>query len=123
MSTRPNPLVDKSYLFARTIVRCCRQIQKQHKEYVLSKQLISSGTSIGANIEEATQAQSRPDFVSKLSIALKEAHESRYWIRLMKDEGLCEYLVANEMLELLQHIIRLLVSSIKTARQQSGIVH
>ena len=72
----PNPLRQKSYRFALSIIDVCRKLQDQ-REYVLSKQLLKSGTSIGANIEEAQLAQSRKDFVSKMYIAAKEAYETR----------------------------------------------
>ena len=69
---KENAVKDKSYAFAIRVVKACRHIAQEQKEFVLSKQLLRSGTSIGANIAEANQAQSRPDFVSKLSIGLKE---------------------------------------------------
>ncbi len=74
---------NKSFHFAVRIVKLCRYLRDFRKEYVLSKQLLRSGTSIGANISEAQQAQSRADFISKLSIALKEAAETNYWLRLL----------------------------------------
>ena len=113
---KPNPLLDKSYAFAVQIVGLCRSLQEKKKEFVLSRQLLKSGTSVGANIEEATQAQSKDDFVSKLSIALKEAHESRFWLRLLRDTHLIDAVTAEKFLSNLQEIIRLLVASIKTAK-------
>ena len=74
---------NKSFQFAVRIVKLCRYLQNEHKEFVLSKQLLRSGTSIGANISESQQAQSRADFVSKLNISLKEAYETNYWLRLL----------------------------------------
>ncbi|MBQ7817530.1 MAG: four helix bundle protein, partial [Oscillospiraceae bacterium] len=74
---------EKSFRFAVRIVNLCRYLQTERKEYALSKQLLRSGTSIGANITESQQAQSRADFVNKLNIALKEAYETNYWLRLM----------------------------------------
>ena len=80
-----DPIVqDKSFDFAVRIVNLCRYLQPQHKEYILSKQLLRSGTSIGANISESQQAQRRPDFINKLNIALKEACETDYWLRLLQ---------------------------------------
>ncbi len=73
-----NPLKVKSYRFALRIVKVYKHLSSEKKEYVLTKQLLRSGTSVGANIAEANQAQSRPDFVSKLSIALKEAGETEF---------------------------------------------
>ncbi len=78
-------LRDKSYLFALRIVKLHKHLTDQHKEYILSKQILRSGTSIGALVREAQYAQSLKDFISKLSIALKEANETEYWIMLLKD--------------------------------------
>lgn len=80
-----NVIQQKSYAFALKIVFLCRDLIEKKKEFILSKQLLKSGTSIGANVEEAQQAQSRNDFIFKLSIALKEAYESRYWLHLLRD--------------------------------------
>ena len=78
-----NTIQDKSFRFAVRIVNLCKYLQTEQKEYILAKQLLRSGTSIGANVAEAQQAQSRPDFVNKLNIALKEASETEYWLRLL----------------------------------------
>ena len=78
-----NVIESKSFSFAVRIVKLCRHLQIDNKEFVLSKQLLRSGTSIGANVAESQQAQSRADFISKLSIALKEAVETNYWLRLL----------------------------------------
>ena len=78
-----NVIESKSFSFAVRIVKLCRHLQSDNKEFVLSKQLLRSGTSIGANVAESQQAQSRADFISKLSIALKEAVETNYWLRLL----------------------------------------
>ena len=74
---------NKSFQFAIRIVKLCQYLQNESKEYVLSKQLLRSGTSIGANVSEAQQAQSKADFINKINIALKEAYETNYWIRLL----------------------------------------
>ena len=73
----------KSFALAVRIVKLCKYLRNTKKEYVLSKQLLRSGTSIGANVSEAQRAQSRADFLSKLSIALKEANETQYWLKLL----------------------------------------
>ena len=78
-----NPILIKSKKFAVRIVRLCQYLQAEKQEYVLSKQMLRSGTSIGANIREGTQAASRPDFINKLSIALKESVETEYWLELL----------------------------------------
>lgn len=84
-----NVLKDKSYALALRITNVFKYLSGSKREFVLSKQLLRSGTSIGANIAEGNQAQSRADFVSKLSIALKESVETEYWLNLLKD---AEYL-------------------------------
>ncbi|ALU13255.1 four helix bundle protein [Eubacterium limosum] len=78
-----NPIVKKSFQFAVRVIRCYQYLCQAKKEFVLSKQLLRSGTSIGANIREAQEAQSRKDFLSKMSIALKEASETCYWLELL----------------------------------------
>lgn len=82
---KENVVQVKSYDFAVRIVRLYQQLSSQKKEFVLSKQLLRCGTSIGANVEEAIGGQSRADFVAKMTIAYKEARESSYWLRLLKD--------------------------------------
>ena len=113
---RENPLKTKSYSFALRIVRVYKHLVSESKEYVLSKQLLRSGTSIGANITEANQGQSHPDFVSKLSIALKEAVETEYWLSLLRDS---EYLTVKQADSLIEDCIELkkvLTSAIKTTK-------
>ena len=80
---KSNVSVEKSFSFAVRIVNLYKYLTQEHKEYVLSKQLLRSGTSIGANISEAQRGQSKADFTAKMSIALKEASESEYWIKLL----------------------------------------
>jgi len=80
-------LLDKSYAFALRIVRTYQYLCNDKKEYILSRQLLRSGTSIGANVEEAVGGQSAKDFVAKISISYKEAREVHYWIRLLTDSG------------------------------------
>ena len=76
-------IVDKSFEFAVRIVKLCRYLKSEKKEFELASQLLNSGTSIGANVKEAQEAQSKKDFVSKMSIALKEASETEYWLELL----------------------------------------
>ena len=111
-----NIVEEKAFLFAVRIVNVNKYLNQTKKEFTLSKQLLKSGTSIGANIAEAEQAQSRSDFVSKLNIALKEASESKYWIKLLTATG---YLNQSESVSLLNdctEIEKLLVSIIKTSK-------
>lgn len=88
-----NPIAVKSKQFALRIIRLYKILSSNRSEYVLSKQLLRSGTSIGANVREALQAQSRADFIAKMSISLKEASESEYWIELLTDS---EYITKTE---------------------------
>ena len=83
--TQDNLIEKRSYLFALRIVKAYKYLIKEHNEHVLSKQMLRSGTSIGAMMREAKFAQSRADFVNKVSIALKEANETLYWIELLHD--------------------------------------
>jgi four helix bundle protein len=94
---RENVVRRKSYDFALTIVGLYKRLAEQ-REFILSKQLLRSGTSIGANIEEAIAGQSRRDFVAKMAIALKEARECRYWLRLLHDSNVVEVDVSREFL-------------------------
>tara|TARA_B110000285_G_scaffold125936_1_gene142017 strand:- start:4488 stop:4856 length:369 start_codon:yes stop_codon:yes gene_type:complete len=80
--SKQNPIQEKSFSFALTTVRICKELIKQN-EYILSKQLMRSGTSVGANIREAQNAESKKDFIHKLSISQKECDESIYWIELL----------------------------------------
>ncbi len=112
-----NAIQDKSFRFAVRIVNLCRYLQSEQKEYILTKQLLKSGTSIGANVSESQQAQSRPDFVSKLSIALKEAYETNYWLRLLRETN---FLTGDEFQSIItdcQELERLLISIIKTSKE------
>lgn len=117
---RDNILVDKSFSFAVRIVNLYKYLCSDKKEFVLSKQLLRRGTSIGANISEFQDAQSTNDFISKLSIALKEARESKYWIELLKET---EYLTKKESDSLVNdliELIKLLVTIIKTTKDNNG---
>lgn len=113
------PLREKSYQFSVEIVLFCKRLIEEMKEFIPSKQLMKSGTSVGANIEEAQQAQSRSDFVSKLSIAVKEAYESRFRLRLIHDTGYDDLERTPALTEQLNSIISMLVRSIKTAKSRS----
>ena len=109
-------LKNKSYDFALRTIKLYKYLVDEKREYVLSKQLLRSGTSIGANIEEANQAQSRADFVHKLSVAHKEAFETNYWLRLLRDSEILEQRFAVSLLEDCEEIQRMLTSSIKTTK-------
>ncbi|MFT5386305.1 MAG: four helix bundle protein [Saprospiraceae bacterium] len=113
---KENITTQKSYAFALKTVGVCRLIMKEHKEFVLSKQLLRSATSVGANIAEAQSGQSLKDFVSKLSISYKEANESHYWIRLLRDSELMEYKIAQAMLHDCNELLKIIGSIIKTCK-------
>ena len=104
----------KSFSFAVRIVKLCRLLRTDRKEHILSKQLLRCGTSIGANVAEAQHAQSRADFQSKLNIALKEASETEYWLRLLEAT---EYLSTAEFESIYKdcdELVKILISSVKT---------
>jgi len=99
------------------VIKVYKQIVAEHKEYVLSKQFLKAGTSIDAMVREAEFAQSKPDFISKLSISLKEANETEYWILLLCDSDYISSDTASELLIDNKELISMLVSSIKTAKK------
>jgi len=111
-----NILRDKSYAFALGTIKLYKHLEQQ-REFVLSKQVLRSGTSIGANVEEAGQAQSKPDFVQKLSIAQKESFETHYWIRLLRDSKLLPLNLADSLLDDCVELQKLITASIKTAKR------
>ena len=113
---KTNILVDKSFKFAVRIVNLYKYLSQTKKEFVLSKQLLRSGTSIGANISESQDAQSKADFISKLSISLKEAKETKYWIELLRETDFLRENEAADMLKDLIELIKLLTSIIKTTK-------
>ncbi|WP_457563611.1 four helix bundle protein [Caminibacter pacificus] len=111
---RENIIIDKSYEFALRVVKVYKFLNRKN-EFVLSKQLLKSGTSIGANVTEAQEAISKKDFKNKMSIALKEAVESRYWINLLKDSDYISEMQANSLLQDLKDIIKILTKIVKNA--------
>ena len=108
---------EKSFLFAVRTVKLCRYMQETHKEYTLTKQLLRCGTSIGANVSESQQAQSRPDFINKLNIALKEAYETDYWLRLLHATELLSEREYQSIIADCQELERLLIAIIKTTKE------
>ncbi|HSK74750.1 MAG TPA: four helix bundle protein [Pyrinomonadaceae bacterium] len=105
----------KAFSFALMIIELFRRLQDEN-EFVLSKQLLRSGTSIGADVEEATAAQSRKDFLSKMSIASKEARETKYWLRLLNESNITSINVLKELREV-DELIKILTSIVKTTSQ------
>ena len=108
---------DKSFSFAIRTVNLCRFLREEKKEFVLSKQLLRSGTSIGANIAEAQNAQSRADFQSKMNIALKETTETKYWLRLLHATGYLTDVEFKSVFLDCSEIERILSSSVKSLKE------
>ena len=115
---KPNLIKDKTYQFSLDIIQLYVKLCKQ-KEFVLSKQLLRSGTSIGANVEEATAAQSRKDFISKMAIASKEARETHYWLRLLRDSKLCGTIDLSDLIRGAEEIIKIITAIVKTTQDNS----
>lgn len=109
----------KSYNFARKIIRLYKYLCTHKKEYVLAKQVLRSGTSIGANVKEALRGQSRRDFLSKMNIALKEADDTEYWLELLIDEKYIDKERGKEILSQCKEICRILNSIVKTVSTQN----
>ena len=115
---KENLLQTKSLAFSVRIVGLYRYLTEQKKEYILSKQILRSGTSIGANIYEANYGQSKVDFAAKLQIALKEVAETEYWLLLLTQTNYLEETMGKSLTEDCLELKRLLISSVRTARDQ-----
>lgn len=115
-----NILLTKTYTFALRTIKLYQLLVREQSEYILSKQILKSGTSIGANSEEAVGAQSRKDFKSKLSIAYKEARESYYWLRLLRDSEILEKRLAKSLLNDCEEILKIIGSIIKTLKNPNS---
>ncbi len=111
-------LKNKSYEFAIEIVKLAQSLVNDKREYVLSKQLLRSGTAIGALIREAEFAQSKKDFINKMSIALKEANETLYWLDLLNDTDHITNLVYKQLHSTCKELVAMLVSSVKTTKSK-----
>ena len=114
---KENILQTKSFSFAVKVVKLCLQIQKSEKEYILSKQLLRSGTSVGANIEESIGGRSEKDLYHRLIISYKEARESHYWIRLLFEAELINEQQKTDLLEDVEELLRLLGASKRTLKK------
>lgn len=113
---KENILIDKSITFAARIIKLSQHLHNGKKETIISKQIIRSGTSIGANINEANYGQSKADFISKMHIALKETAETEYWIRLLHKAEYIDDKMCNSLLNDCLELKRILISSINTAK-------
>ena len=109
----------KSYDFAIRIVKLYKYLIDKKKEFVLSKQILRSGTSIGANVEEALGGQSRADFISKLAVAYKEARETQYWIRILRDTNYITKKQAMSILEDINEILRIIAKIQITTKKKN----
>jgi four helix bundle protein len=115
-----NIVLDKSKAFAVRIVKLYQYLTDSKKEFVLSKQLLRSGTSIGANVREAHNSQSKREFVAKMNIALKEASESEYWLELLHETGYLSEAEFNSIMPDCGELNRLLISIIKTSNKSTN---
>lgn len=111
---KENIIIDKTFKFSLDIISLYKKLQNE-KEYILSKQLVRSATSIGANVEEASAAQSKKDFINKMSIASKEARETKYWLKLLDKSDLTQLNIFPFLTEI-EHIINILTKIIITAQ-------
>ena len=115
-----SPLKDKSFAFAIRIVNLYKYLCLDKKEYVLSKQLLRSGTAIGALVREAEYGESKPDFIHKLAIALKEANETEYWILLLCETDYLTIKQCESITQDFKELLKLLIASIKTTKQNTN---
>ncbi len=115
---KENLIADKSFDFALDVIKLCDELCERRR-FAIADQLLRSGTSIGANVEEATAAQSRKDFISKMAIASKEARESRYWLRLLQRSQTInrDY---SEYMQDINEIVSILTSIVKTASSSAS---
>ena len=113
-----NIILEKSYAFGLRIVKLYIHLRKEKVERELLLQLLRSGTSTGANIEEAEGAQSKSDFIHKVSISYKEARETSYWLRLLADAGLLENKLSDSFLKDIEELKKILASILKTSKNQ-----
>ena len=109
-------VMDKSYAFALRIIKAYKFLCEEKKEFVLSKQILRSGTAIGALIKEAEHAQSRPDFINKMNVALKEANETEYWLRLIYDSDYIAKASFESIRQDCAELVCLLVKIVKTSK-------
>lgn len=111
---------EKSYQFSLRIIKLYKYLVEDKREYILSKQILMCGTSIGANLKEAYQGESTADFIHKLSISLKEASETEYWLELLKDSDFISLKEYESINQDCVEIIKLLITSIKTTKSKKS---
>lgn len=110
-------LADKTLAFAIRVVNCVKYLQSEKSEFVISKQMLRSGTSVGANLHEVLYAQSKADFASKLSISLKEASETSYWLTLLRETDYLDPSIYESLKMDIDEIIRMIIASLKTIKK------
>ena len=115
---RENIVLDKAYNYAIRIVKLYQYLCKEKKEFELSRQILRSGTSIGANVEESVGGLSRKDFLAKLGVSYWEARETRFWLRLLRDTDYISTEQSDSMLEDLEEIIRIITAIQKTTKNK-----
>lgn len=116
---KPTEINDRAYRFALDVIRLYRALQVQN-EYVLSKQLVRAGTSIGASVEEATAAKNRKDFTAKMTKASRDAREARYWLRLLMDSRIRDKIDFSEALAKVEELVKILVATVKSGQDQAA---
>ena len=114
---KDNVIEYKTYSFANRIIKAYKYLIKEQKEHILSQQMLRSGTAIGALVREAKFAQSKADFINKLSIALKEANETQYWLSLLHDNGYIDQKSFQSIYEDAKEVTTILVSIVKTTKE------
>lgn len=115
---KQNILKTKSFDFAIRIINLYKFLKKQHSEYILSQQIVKSGTSIGALVREAEHAESLKDFAHKLNIGLKEANESMYWLDLLYATGFISEKMYKSIIKDCEELLKLLIASVKTTKKK-----
>ena len=118
---KQNLIQDRTYDFALSIVNLSIHTLQHQREYVLSRQVLRSGTSVGANVEEAIGGSSKKDFINKLAIAFKEARETHYWLRLIRGAKLVKPEMINPMIQEAFEIINILAAIIKTSKENEAV--
>ena len=116
-----NLILDKSKAFAVRIIKFYKYLCEEKKEFVLAKQILRSGTSIGANARESKNAQSKADFISKINIALKEADETAYWLELLIESGIVQENQVHDLYEANIELIKIMTAIIKTSKKGGKI--
>jgi len=117
---KKNVVKDNSYKFALRVIKMYQFLSEDKREFVLSKQVLRSGTAIGALVREAEHAQSKADFISKMNIALKEANETEYWLMLLKDSDYIDEKSFESISQDCAEIIKLLISIVRTTKENYG---